>query len=60
MLERGQNSMVASPIKDFSHRLQTILEGQQFLPAQVLDFQERFTAILEEFQKQLELVVKHD
>ncbi|MED6109908.1 hypothetical protein PIB30_037904 [Stylosanthes scabra] len=38
-----------------SDRLQAFLEGQQ-----ILNYQERLTAYLEEFKKQLELVAKHE
>lgn len=37
-----------------------MIEGQQFLPAQISELQDRFTANLEEFQKQLELIAKYD
>lgn len=60
MLGGGQNSAIASQIKDFNHRLQTIFEGKQLFPAQLLHLQERFTATLEKCQKQLELIVKYD
>ncbi|XP_019436698.1 PREDICTED: uncharacterized protein LOC109343039 isoform X2 [Lupinus angustifolius] len=56
----GQNSAIGSQIKDFNHRLQTIFEGQQLFPAQILGMQERFTATLEGFQKQIEMIVKYD
>ncbi|CAL0323951.1 unnamed protein product [Lupinus luteus] len=56
----GQNSAIGSQIKDFNHRLQTTFAGQQLFPAQILDLQERFTATLEGFQKQIEMIVKYD
>ncbi|KAF1882600.1 hypothetical protein Lal_00002780 [Lupinus albus] len=56
----GQNSAIGSQIKDFNHRLQTIFEGQQLFPAQILDLQERFTTTLKRFQKQIEMIVKYD
>ncbi|XP_019436701.1 PREDICTED: uncharacterized protein LOC109343039 isoform X5 [Lupinus angustifolius] len=34
--------------------------GQQLFPAQILGMQERFTATLEGFQKQIEMIVKYD
>ncbi|XP_057446987.1 uncharacterized protein LOC130738837 isoform X2 [Lotus japonicus] len=60
-LSKGrQNSAVVSQVKDFNQRLRTIFEGQKFFPAPILELQDRFTATLEEFQEQLELIVKYD
>ncbi|XP_061353246.1 uncharacterized protein LOC133298024 [Gastrolobium bilobum] len=60
LLEGGENSAIISQIKHFGQRLRTIIEGQQLFPAQVFELQDRFTAILEELQKQLELAVNYD
>ena len=60
MSEGRQNSAIVGQIKDLNQRLRTILEGQRFFPAQILELQDRFTANLEEFQKQLELIVKYN
>ena len=37
-----------------------MIEGQRLFPAQILELQDRLSATLEEFQKQLELMVKYD
>ncbi|XP_027923804.1 uncharacterized protein LOC114181530 [Vigna unguiculata] len=34
--------------------------GQQLFPAQILELQDRFSSTLEEFQKQLQLIIKYD
>jgi len=59
-LLEGQNSAIAGQIKDFNRRLRAIIEGQLLFPAKILELQDRFAANLEEFQKQLELMVKYD
>ncbi|RDX64017.1 hypothetical protein CR513_57479, partial [Mucuna pruriens] len=56
----GQNAANAGQIKDFNRRFQTLIEGQQLFPAQILELQDRFTATLVEFQKNFELIVKYD
>jgi len=38
----------------------TIIEGQQLFPAQILELQDRFSSTLEEWQKQLQLIIKYD
>ncbi|KAK7314600.1 hypothetical protein VNO77_33127 [Canavalia gladiata] len=53
LLVEGPNSAIIGQIKDFNRKLQAIIESQQLLPAQILELQDRFTATLEEFQKQL-------
>lgn len=60
MLEGGKNSAIVGQIKDFNRRLRAIIEGQQLFPAQILELQDRFSTTLEEFQKQLQLIVKYD
>lgn len=37
-----------------------MIEGRQIFPARILEFPDRFTATFEEFQKQLDLIVKYD
>jgi len=59
-LEGGKNSAIVGQIKDFNRRLRAIIEGQQLFPAQILELQDRFSTTLEEFQKQLQLIVKYD
>nr|XP_023875781.1 uncharacterized protein LOC111988196 isoform X1 [Quercus suber]POF27308.1 hypothetical protein CFP56_25566 [Quercus suber] len=60
-LEARQNSAIVSQIRDVSQRLVNIIEkGQLPVPEQFLDLQGRFFTRLEEFQKQLDLIVKYD
>ncbi|KOM54424.1 hypothetical protein LR48_Vigan10g031600 [Vigna angularis] len=59
-LEGGKNSALVGQIKDFNRRLRAIIEGQQLVPAQILELQDRFSATLEEFQKQIQLIIKYD
>ncbi|XP_075661138.1 uncharacterized protein LOC142630967 isoform X2 [Castanea sativa] len=60
-LEARQNSDIVSQIRDVSQRLVNIVEkGQLPVPEQLLDLQGRFFTRLEEFQKQLDLIVKYD
>lgn len=61
LLETRQNSGVAGQIKDLSQRLVTIIEeGQRSVSPPLFDLQERFASTLEDFQKQLDLIVKYD
>ncbi|XP_009357248.2 uncharacterized protein LOC103947980 [Pyrus x bretschneideri] len=61
LLEMRQNSSIASQIKDLSQRLVNIIEeGQRSVSPPLFDLQERFNSTLEDFQKQLELMVKYD
>jgi len=53
----GQNSVIASQIRDLSQGLANIIEeGQLSVPTRFLDLQERFSTTLDEFQKQLDLI----
>lgn len=57
----GQNSAIASQIRVLSQGLANIIEeGQLSVPTQLLDLQGRFSTTLDEFQKQLDLIVKYD
>jgi hypothetical protein len=57
----GQNSAIASQIRVLSQRLANIIEeGQLSVPTRLLDLQGRFSTTLDEFQKQLDLIVKYD
>lgn len=60
LLEGRHNSAIVNLIKDFNRRFQTMIEGRQIFPARILEFPDRFTATFEEFQKQLDLIVKYD
>ncbi|PON64506.1 alpha/beta hydrolase family protein [Parasponia andersonii] len=61
LLETRQNSGVAGQIKDLSQRVVSIIEeGQRSVSPPLFDLQERFASTLEDFQKQLDLMVKYD
>ncbi|KAG1368128.1 hypothetical protein COCNU_14G005960 [Cocos nucifera] len=61
LLEARQNSSVAGQIRDLSLRLINIIEeGQRSVSPQLSDLQERLSATIEDFQKQLDLIVIYD
>ncbi|KAL5828215.1 hypothetical protein ACOSQ4_020012 [Xanthoceras sorbifolium] len=61
LLETRQNSVIASQIRDLSQRLVNIIEErQQSVSPQLFDLQERLFSTIEDFQKQLDLIVKYD
>ncbi|KZV42109.1 hypothetical protein F511_11705 [Dorcoceras hygrometricum] len=61
LLETRQNSGIASQIRDLSQRLVDVVEeGQRSLSPQLFDLQERVTTTVDDFQKQLDLIVKYD
>lgn len=61
LLETRQNSGITSQIRDLSQRLVNIIEeGQRSVSPQLFDLQERFSSTIEDFQKQLDLIVKYD
>ena len=61
LLEAGQSSGITSQIRDLSRRLVDIIEeGQRSVSPQLFDLQERFSSTIEDFQKQLDLIVKYD
>ncbi|KAE8686893.1 elongator complex protein 2-like [Hibiscus syriacus] len=61
LLEKQQNSGVASQIRDLSQRLVNIIEeGQRSVSPQFIDMQERLSSTIEDFQKQLDLIVTYD
>ncbi|GMJ03314.1 hypothetical protein like AT1G15060 [Hibiscus trionum] len=61
ILEKQQNSGIASQIRDLSQRLVNIIEeGQRSVSPQFIDMQERLSSTIEDFQKQLDLIVKYD
>ncbi|PIN23702.1 hypothetical protein CDL12_03576 [Handroanthus impetiginosus] len=61
LLETRQNSGVAAQIRDLSQKLVDIIEeGQRTVSPQFFDLQERLIATVEDFQKQLDLIVKYD
>ncbi|MFQ6648437.1 hypothetical protein Gotur_021229 [Gossypium turneri] len=61
LLEKQQNSGVTSQIRDLSQRLVNIIEeGQRSVSPQFIDMQEGLSSTIEDFQKQLDLIVKYD
>ncbi|OMO64039.1 hypothetical protein COLO4_32135 [Corchorus olitorius] len=61
LLEKQQNSGIASQITDLSQRLVNIIEeGQKSVSPQFINMQERLSSTIEDFQKQLDLIVKYD
>lgn len=61
LLELKQTSSVASQIQDLSQKLINIIEeGQRSISPPLFDLQERLTTTMEDFQKQLDMIVKYD
>ncbi|XP_051144461.1 uncharacterized protein LOC127260664 isoform X2 [Andrographis paniculata] len=61
LIETGQNSSVAGQLRDLSQKLVEIFEeGQRSVSPPFFDLHERLTTTVEDFQKQLELIVKYD
>ncbi|MED6132307.1 hypothetical protein PIB30_017741 [Stylosanthes scabra] len=61
LLETGQNSGITNQITDLSQKLVKIIEeGQLSVSPPLFDLQERFTSTIEDFQRQLDLMVKYD
>ncbi|MCL7031042.1 hypothetical protein MKW94_009056 [Papaver nudicaule] len=61
LLEARQNSAIVTQVRELSQRLvNTIEEGQRSVSPQLFDLQERLSTTVEDFQKQLDLIVKYD
>ncbi|ONK81746.1 uncharacterized protein A4U43_C01F32460 [Asparagus officinalis] len=61
LLETRQNSVIAGQIRELSQRLVSIIEeGQRTVSPQIVDLQGRLAATIEDFQKQLDLIVIYD
>ncbi|KAK7343427.1 hypothetical protein VNO77_12164 [Canavalia gladiata] len=61
LLETKQNSGITNQITDLSQKLVNIIEeGQQSVSPPLFDLQARLTSTIEDFQKQLDLMVKYD
>jgi hypothetical protein len=61
LLETRQNSGITSQITDLSEKLVDIFEaGQLSVSPPLFDLQARFTSTIEDFQKQLDLMVKYN
>lgn len=61
LLDRRENSAVGSQIRDLSQKLVDIVEeAQRSVSPPLYDLQERLTTTLQDFEKQLDLMVKYD
>ncbi|XP_011022532.1 PREDICTED: uncharacterized protein LOC105124275 isoform X2 [Populus euphratica] len=61
LLEARQNSAIAGQFRDLSQGLVNVIEeGQKSVSPQLFNLQERLSSIIEDFQKQLDLIVKYD
>ncbi|XP_074309499.1 uncharacterized protein LOC141643986 isoform X1 [Silene latifolia] len=61
LLETDGNSAIAGQIRDLGQRLVNIFEeGQRSVSPQLYDLQDRFFTTIDDFQKQLDLIVKYD
>ncbi|KAK4741529.1 hypothetical protein SAY87_025117 [Trapa incisa] len=61
LLESRQNSGIANQIRELSERLVNIIdESQLSVSPSLFNLQERFSSTVEDFQKQLDLIVKYD
>ncbi|KAK2405250.1 hypothetical protein P8452_10774 [Trifolium repens] len=61
LLETKENSGITSQITDLSEKLVDIFEaGQLSVSPPLFDLQARFTSTIEDFQKQLDLMVKYN
>lgn len=61
LLETRQNPAISGQIKDLSQRLVNVFEeAQQSVSPQLFDLQERLYATVDDFQKQLDLIVTYN
>ncbi|KAG9449582.1 hypothetical protein H6P81_009547 [Aristolochia fimbriata] len=61
LLESRQNNAFANQVRDLSERIVNIVEeGQRSVSPRFLNLQERLSKTIEDFQKQLDLIVKYD
>uniref|UniRef100_A0A2C9UKM8 AB hydrolase-1 domain-containing protein n=1 Tax=Manihot esculenta TaxID=3983 RepID=A0A2C9UKM8_MANES len=61
LLESRQRTVIAGQVRDLSQRLVNIFEeGQRSVSPQLFDLQERLSTIIEDFQKQLDLIVQYN
>ncbi|KAK1258716.1 hypothetical protein QJS04_geneDACA018476 [Acorus gramineus] len=61
LLEVRQNSSLGGQIRELSERLVNIVEeGQRSVSPQLFDLQKRLSTTIEDFQKQLDLIVLYD
>lgn len=61
LIQSRQNSGIGNQIRELTQRLVNLLDdGQKSVSPQLIDLQERLTSTIEDFQKQLDLIVKYD
>jgi len=61
LIESKQNSGLVNQVRDLAQRLVNLFDdGQRSVSPPLIDLQERLTATIEDFQKQLDLIVKYD
>ncbi|CAA6671340.1 unnamed protein product [Spirodela intermedia] len=61
LMEAGQNSGFSGQIRDLSERLVKIIEeSQRSVSPQLFDLQDQLSATIEDFQKQLDLIVTYN
>ncbi|XP_010496799.1 PREDICTED: uncharacterized protein LOC104773824 isoform X2 [Camelina sativa] len=61
LIESKQNSGLVSQIRELAQRLVNLFDdGQKSVSPPLIDLQERLTTTIEDFQKQLDLIVKYD
>lgn len=61
LIESRQNSGLVYQIRELAQRLVNLFDdGQRSVSPQLIDLQERLSATIEDFQKQLDLIVKYD
>lgn len=61
LIESRQNSGLGNQIRELTQRLVDLLDdGQRSVSPQLIDLQERLTSTIEDFQKQLDLIIKYD
>ncbi|CAH8382439.1 unnamed protein product [Eruca vesicaria subsp. sativa] len=61
LIESRQNSGIGNQIRELTQRLVNLLDdGQKSVSPPLIDLQERLTSTIEDFQNQLDLIVKYD
>lgn len=61
LIQSRQNSGLGNQIRELTQRLVNLLDdGQKSVSPQLIDLQERLASTIEDFQKQLDLIVKYD
>ncbi|KAM7482970.1 hypothetical protein LguiB_007553 [Lonicera macranthoides] len=60
LLEATKGSTLTSQFRDLSQRLVNIIDGQRSVSPQFSDLLQRFSTTIEDFQKQIDLIVKYN